>query len=510
MPLTEEQLRSHLSRRAASKTLSEAERFELLSAARVNRSPQARPSWFGWPASAAAGLTLVALVATTSLLLAPRAAPPASESATGTDVAALVSPMAPTAGATSTPEGAIGESWILGADELAAAARDSRWLRRVVVADAHVDAPALQAENRRGFPMCREGQPCLVAIISDADDPIDVYGRDLPIPEDRGTFAFRVGLNRVEYLGPVEPTDDGFLWDVPQLEGIKEHEASAEMFVVEGWLVEMAAMSCPAPEEYILDPTIDMSYYCAGAWITSEPQVTQTTDGGHTSYAIPRGLHVQNGSYGSFAADPEYDEHGAQPRQGMYLVQPQGCPTDVFPPGNCPVWKLAARIDTGPAGGPQVMPFPRQIDDQSVLTVEEAISFVAVPDPPSEPFLVGGWIGIVMADCAVPPDYPETPLLPACGSGWVLFGSERGMREGVATTSLGLIVDEGVDLPSAGPREPVVLLVHANDERASDCPVGYRVRCQRAIVVEDIVWQAEPLSSMRPGSSVLPATLTIQ
>jgi hypothetical protein len=506
MPLTDEQLRAQLARRVDSGMLSEGERFELLSAARVNRSHTARPSWFGWAASAAAAITLVAVVATTSLVLAPRAAPPSSELPTGSDVAAIATPPATTAAGTSTPETAIGDGWILAPDELAAAARDYRWLRRVVVAHAHVDALALQAENRRGFPMCREGQSCLVAIISDAAAPIDVYARDIPIPNDPGTFAFRVGLNTVEYLGAVHPAGDGFLWDVPQLEGLDQPDASAELFVVEGWLVEMAAMSCPAPEEYILDPTVDMSYYCAGAWITSEPQFTQTTDGGHTSYDVPHGLHVQNGSYGNFAADPEYDEHGAQPREGKYLVQPQGCPTVVM--GACPVWKLAARIDAGPAGLPQDAPFPSEIDGEPVLTPEEARAQLLVADPPSAPFLVGGWIGLVAADCAFSENFPETPLLAPCDDGVILFDEPQG-RGGNFAEGLRLVMDQSVAI-GLGPRDPVVLRVHANDPRAEDCPISYRVRCQRAIVVEEIVWPGAPRSSPTPSSPATPADEAFQ
>jgi hypothetical protein len=39
---------------------------------------------------------------------------------------------------------------------------------------------------------------------------------------------------------------------------------------------------------------------------------------------------------------------------------------------------------------------------------------------------------------------------------------------------------------------PIVLRVHVHDSLAADCPADYRERCERAVVVEKVLWTAEP------------------
>lgn len=120
----------------------------------------------------------------------------------------------------------------------------------------------------------------------------------------------------------------------------------------------------------------------------------------------------------------------------------------------------------------------------------KAIRDAALAATDESPFLIGGRTAFVLADCAVPTNFPETPLLRVCGDGLVigdgLIGDQRPFG-GIA-----LVTDFLPSGPGLGFNEPaVVLRVHTHDARAADCPPAYRVRCEQAVVVEQVVWRPE-------------------
>ena len=134
------------------------------------------------------------------------------------------------------------------------------------------------------------------------------------------------------------------------------------------------------------------------------------------------GLHVQWDAYDEFAQDPVLEgPRGAEPRFGTYLVRSAGCPPVVM--GDCPVWSAVGRLDSFTPTVP-VGDFPRDILGEKVLTTDEALAHVATTAT-AAPFLVGGWLFYVLADCVVPYDFPETPtpLLAVCDDGFRLSSS---------------------------------------------------------------------------------------
>ena len=127
-----------------------------------------------------------------------------------------------------------------------------------------------------------------------------------------------------------------------------------------------------------------------------------------------------------------------------------------------------------------------------------AIRDAAATATDETPFLIGGTISIVMADCLVPPDFPETPLLRVCGDG-MMIGNGRGFGGSPVVSDM---LPTG---PGLGFSEPaVVIRVHTHDERAATCPPAYLVECEHAIVVDQVVWRPEA-----GGSATIPAVLSI-
>jgi hypothetical protein len=115
------------------------------------------------------------------------------------------------------------------------------------------------------------------------------------------------------------------------------------------------------------------------------------------------------------------------------------------------------------------------------------------------PFLVGGQLAYVIADCSVRKDFPRTPLLEPCGGG-LLIGS--GDASGTP------LVNDGEHTGLAGPDGELVIRVHTHDERAADCPPNYRLACERAVVVEQVVQRSLAGGGPpAPAFSVLPPQL---
>ncbi len=112
------------------------------------------------------------------------------------------------------------------------------------------------------------------------------------------------------------------------------------------------------------------------------------------------------------------------------------------------------------------------------------------------PFLIGGRLSVVLADCMIPKDFPTTPLLQPCGGGLVISGGGPLVADAVET---GLTFGQG----------EVVLRVHTHDGRAADCPFRYQVQCERAIVVDQLLWppRSGAASPMPTRISIFPPQL---
>jgi hypothetical protein len=516
MPLTDEQFRSHLRRRVEADSLSDGERLQLLSAVRVNRSHKRPAGWFAWgaTATAAVAVAIAAVLFSNSGLVAPQ--PSASlgpAAAAPTSTATSPSNPAPTATPVATEHPVV-----LTAQELSQLVGSPRTGEIVI---ALTSMSALDVDLK----MCPPTDLCTRAVLDDTEDGTLVSagwrpsveapnvtlleGADgrrwverIDIPNYRGLFAFRILSDGVEFLGPLASGYGNMERSVADIMAGEHAQPSDMLFAVHGWLVAEGAYSCPAPQEYVEGGRTDLTWYCSGSFVAGGPvRTVRKVNENTTEFISPHGLRVEINAYAEFAPNPDYDDQGPIPREGVYLVRSAGCQVSLVP---CPVWSLVGRLDdtqplpdATPTAPPPDRPFPREIDGQRVLTAEEAISYVAVLDPPREPFLVGGWIGIVLRDCFVPEDFPTTPLLAPCADGLLMYDEPPDRRGALDGTSIRLVDERGIEVvpPSWG---PTVVRVHANDPRAADCPIGYREQCERAFVVEEIVWPAGPRSSPSP------------
>jgi hypothetical protein len=135
---------------------------------------------------------------------------------------------------------------------------------------------------------------------------------------------------------------------------------------------------------------------------------------------------------------------------------------------------------------------PTEIDGQRVYRAVDRDSF-----PVSGSFLLGGAVTMpeLIPRCPAPPTSGvEDDLIPYCW--WVAIDGIR-----VAPRTASLISDL---------RDwSIVARVHVNDTQAALCPVSLRDECARAVVVEEVVWQAEPASTpAAPSMSLATSTAT--
>ena len=131
---------------------------------------------------------------------------------------------------------------------------------------------------------------------------------------------------------------------------------------------------------------------------------------------------------------------------------------------------------------------PSEVDGRPVLVGDALTQHVAAATD-DEPFLAGGVLGSVIAGCFVPDDFPKTPLIVPCDDGTILYPS--GAARYADDPGVRVVIDgeprtrDGLRWPQRG---LVVLQVHVHDARARDCPAPYRERCDRAVVVDELVW----------------------
>jgi hypothetical protein len=300
----------------------------------------------------------------------------------------------------------------------------------------------------------------------------------LSIPDGPVLGAFKILTDAVEYLGPVVDSDGGdIVWSVSDIQAGEHNVPADDLYAVEGWLVKTPPAPCPAPPDY--GSGTDSAYWCGGSFVTQALTRPSSTP----NVLDPGGLHVQWDSYDDFAPNPALDaQDGAEPRLGTYLVRSAGCPPVVM--GECPVWSMVGRLDHL---SPSAEAFPREIDGEPVLTVEEATARITSSDS-AEPFLVGGWVVFVIGDCFEPP----------CGDGFLIRSRPLGRGGDSEFASLRLVVDETTGAFPIG-MDPTVLRVHPHDPLAAECPPD----CRLAIVVDDVVWPTSlPTPQPAPSGAV--------
>jgi hypothetical protein len=130
---------------------------------------------------------------------------------------------------------------------------------------------------------------------------------------------------------------------------------------------------------------------------------------------------------------------------------------------------------------------PREIAGESVVLVDKAYTPLTSPDGPQR-MLVGGWYSNNPIPCPSQPGAAVSPLIPRCNGAQLSETLEPG------GLTIGLVPD-GRDIP----RGRVVIRLHTGDPRASDCAEEDRHFCERAIVVDEVVWQSPPPSDRMAG-----------
>jgi hypothetical protein len=142
--------------------------------------------------------------------------------------------------------------------------------------------------------------------------------------------------------------------------------------------------------------------------------------------------------------------------------------------------------------------------------VGDAIGQHIASDRSNAPFLVGGWLTDIEADCIAPPSgRPTSPLAPWCPSGWFLTETRYRAGDGSGSAPLHLIVGENVSGSGWGMASPVILRVHAHDAEAASCAEAIHAECDGAVVVDALVWSGAatvaPTQSATPSPVPLPS-----
>ncbi|MEO6349578.1 MAG: hypothetical protein ABIP53_02915 [Candidatus Limnocylindrales bacterium] len=367
MPMADDELRVHLSRRVESRELDGRERRELLSAVHDRPKTSALRGWFGWASTAAAAAVAIVLAV---VVIGGRPMPAASPTPDQSDVAAGLT-ASPSASALSRASIAV-----FTAQELSNMIGSER-VGDVVLANARIHVTGTDLK------LCGPPGPCRMAVLEDVSGPNLVAmgwrnadegdgtreedeneGRwitRVSVPADSGLFAFRILEEAVEYLGPVLKTVAGdIVRSVGDIQAGENSHASDVVFPVHGWLVRAAGpISCPAPQRLIEGEHPDLRWYCGGGgYLSAEPVRTLQQLGENSiGFITPDGLRAQNGAYDEFAPNPDSDDQGSIPREGVYLVRSAGCPAVTL--DQCPVWSMIGRVkDVG--APPESTPAPPQ------------------------------------------------------------------------------------------------------------------------------------------------------
>ncbi len=403
-------------------------------------------------------------------------------------------PASPTPSPSPLPTASVSPLDVLTQDQLIAMATDPAAAGRLVVAEAQLAPVPVPSASQPCDPPdpCYAGQIGVnpgVVVYSGWRDSTTVGAGTYYRPEQRWLvrlepppvsepqlMAFRIGRGTVEYLGDAQEVDGSFVWSVDDL-AAQDSPLPDEVYAVDGWLVQSIIAECPAPNGY--SSTSDMNYWCGGTFLTQqETQPPQT----HGVFDLG-GIHVQWGAYREFAPDPTSNSgQGTSPRHGIYLVRVVGERNTNS--GQSQVWRLVGRLDppmAAPAPNPTPSPTPSEpseIAGQPVLSTDEAQQQIHAGYAGG--LLIAGQVAFTQADCFPPADFPNTPLLAACGDGYHLLGIN-----GSQTTIRLAIINFSGELPTGA---SVVVSVHTHDPLAAQCPEKYTEACQQAVVLDDVAW----------------------
>jgi hypothetical protein len=198
----------------------------------------------------------------------------------------------------------------------------------------------------------------------------------LSVPSS-GTFAFTVGDDSVEYLGPAALDTNGSALAPSDVLGISSTLPNDGVLVVEGWLVKnWPPPPCAAPPEMLETPRPALDYYCYGTWITPE-----------SDSDLADGVRVQNDAYEFFAPSPSEGDHGPTPERSTYLIRNAGCP----PAAGCPVWRMVGRLEGDSVYSPNPpVPTPTpntatlHVSNTSTLTLNVLINDQVVASAPPQ------------------------------------------------------------------------------------------------------------------------------
>lgn len=376
--LTDDELGRQLERRLSAARLDDAARHELLGT--ISDLARAQPRrrlaagrsgwrWLGGAAAAAVALVLVAVVALPGAQVVPRPS--------GT---AAPSPTAPWS------------VWVLLGSDLAALAHDPAQHGRVVIAQAEFAEAVCYGD-------------CPPQVVLAADSRVKVVGVSDASAIDVG--AFRIEDREVAFLGAVERSPNGVRWTLADIGALNLTADTRQdfLYAVEGWLVETGRVYCPAiPAVHDDDPWNDR-WYCQPSWLAPEPAYTEKRYGNAVvGLPLPEGsLVVQRGGYDEFAVDPQSGDRGPEPRLGVYLIRPDGCPPTVSD-GDCPVWETVARLDP-------------TIGEIQLLTPSPSPS----PDPPASPSETAATQDAILGAVArwLADEYAQTMRPPAGWSAYV-------------------------------------------------------------------------------------------
>lgn len=344
--LDDDQLRTALARRSRV-GLTEEERSNILRASRLRAlKPRQRflPRFAGWLAATAAIVVLV-VIAVPVLLSSPVPVARASSSPPATPSTSQQPPTHPQ---------------IYSGVQLAQFAGDSTQVGKVVLSDASIIHPSISS------PACILGQPCYAGVIDGNEDVAvfadwrdDVPGSGAPVQTENGlrwltevsvpsrssVAAYRIQSDSVVLLGPAL-LSDGTTWSPADLVSAAGRDASDTVYVATGWLVNTNMLSCPAPQSLMSSDPPVTDWYCGGTFMTATQERSVTHIGPNEDSLkaeFDDGIHAQHGGYESFAIDPEFDDLGAIPRLGTYLVRDAGCQAETM--GDCPVWRIIGRLD---------------------------------------------------------------------------------------------------------------------------------------------------------------------
>ncbi len=407
--MNDDELRAALSRRASA-PLTEDQRNDVMRASRV-RALEAKPARRAvWPrlaglVAATAAVLVLVLVALPIVLSPPVAGPSNTAGAQATSAPATAAAALPTASISPLPSPTSVPSFsfalpVSSSQQLWQLVGDPDWVGKAVLAEIgageirpiECPEPAASAGSCNFEMLTVGGKSYRVNIgVRDAtaDDGVQQndgngyrWVKTLQSPFV-GLYAFTIGQDDLEYLGPVILGPEDGPAEVASVHG-NPSDPTDSVFAVSGWLTTTPPAPCAFPEEGLQSPMPDISsYYCGGSWLTADA----TTSDGSSGLTIDGGLHVQGGAYEEFAQAPQSSGLTSEPRLGIYLIRNAGCPEVVT--GDCPVWRLVGRLDQDVSTRPSIAPTPwpatfLRVSNGTTLALSVFINGQALGTAPSD------------------------------------------------------------------------------------------------------------------------------